>query len=420
MIAVRAALRGEVGMTVQEPVGSSSSTAVLEIVARIGDGNGASARQLMPMSARAPDDRGEQRAGIGQAVELFDEATVVRLLVEIGELDGDTMLGSALTVQNYSRRNRCLIVHGAGRGWVVKQGTDAETVQSVCREIQIYMALRDGAVQFATPRLVYEDHDGAVLIVEYVTGVPLRDALVTGSPFDPVRVAGVLGNLLASMHSCSLVDKFTELPSPWILDIFRPRLEMLPGLSGGSVELISLLQSHPHVCDALARLADTWEPIAMTHNDLRGDNLIIPADPRQATFIDWELGGRGDPHWDLAGLLAEQLMRWLTGLRPPASPAGEARYADAAQTVAPVHQFAGALLRGYTQPDSATRGDPVNLSALMCWCATWLVQNALETAQRYPTLDSASRELLQVAVNMLERPTDAGRWLFGLADGYAN
>jgi Phosphotransferase enzyme family len=249
MIAARAALRSEVGMTVQEPVGSSSSVAVLEAVARIGDGNGASERQLIPMSARAPVDRGEQHAGIGQTAELFDEATVVRFLVKIGELDGDMMLGSTLIVQNYSRRNRCLIVHGAGRGWVVKQGADAETVQSVCREIQIYLALRDGAVQFATPRLVYEDHDGGVLIVEYVTGVPLRDALAAGSPFDPVQVAEVLGNLLVGMHSCSLVDKFTELPSPWILNIFRPRLEMLQGFSGGSVELISLLQSHPHVFD---------------------------------------------------------------------------------------------------------------------------------------------------------------------------
>lgn len=407
-------------MTVQEPVGSSLSTTVLEAVARIGDGNGAPERQPIPMSARAPDDRREQRAGIVSAAELFDEATAVRLLVDIGELDGDTMLGSTLTVQNYSRRNRCLIVHGAGRGWVVKQGTDAETVQSVCREIQIYLALRDSAVQFTTPRLAYENHDGAVLIVEYVTGVPLRDALATDSPFDPVQVAEVLGNLLASMHSCSLADKFPELPSPWILDIFRPRLEMLQGFSSGSVELISLLQSHPHVCDALARLADAWKPIAMTHNDLRGDNLIMPADPRQATFIDWELGGRGDPHWDLAGLLAEQLMHWLTGLHPRASPAGEARYAAAAQTLAPVHQFAGALLRGYTQPSSATRGGRVNLPALMCWCATWLLQNALETAQPYPTLNSASRELLQVAANILERPTDAGRWLFGLADSYAN
>jgi thiamine kinase-like enzyme len=73
----------------------------------------------------------------------------------------------------------------------------------------------------------------------------------------------------------------------------------------------------------LGEVADAWSPTCLIHGDFRDDNILIAERPgveMPLAFVDWELGGWGDPLWDLGAWIGQFLYYWMESIR-----AGEGR-----------------------------------------------------------------------------------------------
>ncbi|MGC9500008.1 phosphotransferase family protein [Streptomyces sp. WG7] len=366
-------------------------------------------RPAAPKTTTPPSPAGRERLGVlvPSGTDLVDELSALRLLVELGELDTRLVLSPHLTIEDRSRRSRCLIVRADGRGWVLKQGTTADTAGAVRHEIQVYRALARGTTRLPVPRLVHANPRRSLLVVAHLDGLPLWEAehRLGGSDDTHPRLAGALGSVLARTHRWHDPALLPPQPAPPVLTVFRPGLDSVGYRSSASLALTGLLQEHPALCDALAALSRDWRPSALTHNDLRSDNLVVDPDDGTVHLIDWELGGRGDPYWDLAGPLAERLCWWLTDgeLWVPG--------AEAVTTLTPVRRFTAAYLGTYR----SHRREDIDPLVLVRWCAARLVQAAFETVQQSAFVTAAARQLLQLAANTFARPAAAAHCLLGLA-----
>lgn len=349
---------------------------------------------------------------------LIDESSAVRLLAAGGTLKPEELADSRLRVTDLSRRCRCLLVRLGEAGWVIKQGTSAETEESVRQEAEVYRALQTTAfAKSMPPFLAYEEERG-VLVTGYVVGETPRE-LYTAESSRRVSAAVGIGVALARLHriesDCGLPPK----QPPPILRCGYPTVDSIEFHSPASLEVIRLIQSSDTLMSLLDTVRAQWVPEAMSHNDLRGDNIIIRASG-EPIFVDWEMGGPADRRWDVAGLLAERLVWWLTDPDcwvPWANETSSKSPNEAAVTgMRAIKEFAHAFLGGYVvNYAGALDLSRAKLPGLMTWCAARLLQFALEYTHQRTGPQVTSRQLLQVAANIHLNPGMAARTFFGLA-----
>lgn len=353
-------------------------------------------------------------------MRAIDQVGAVRLLVDLGELDAAVILDGTIEVTDHSRRCRCLIVKSGDRGWVVKQGTNAETRPAVTNEAAMYDQFTRPGIHPNTPRLIHSDPSRGLLVIQFVNGGSLLDGGAAGEKDQRRHVGASMGEAVAAIHSYR--GTFDELPAvapPPILRFDRPTLDVLEYHSGASLELIRIVQARDELNGALSALARQWSPATRTHNDLRSDNIILAAGDGSPVVIDWEMAGLGDPLWDLAAPLAEQLMWWLddgTAWVGPTSPGSMA--SGAGRALSHVHAFAFAFLDAYLSGmrKHAPRLAEISITELTKWCAARLVQAAFESTYRSPLVTASTRQLLQLALNMYHRPERAASLFFGIEE----
>jgi aminoglycoside phosphotransferase (APT) family kinase protein len=71
------------------------------------------------------------------------------------------------------------------------------------------------------------------------------------------------------------------------------------------------LDAGPAVRAAIAGLERAWTPRALLHGDVKFDNVL--ASDAGLLLVDWELAGRGEPAWDLAGVVDGLLLGHCAG-----------------------------------------------------------------------------------------------------------
>lgn len=344
----------------------------------------------------------------------LDEVSAVRLLADLGELDMETVHAGDVTVVDESRRCRCLIVRTTDRGWAIKQGANSETRESIANEALFYKLLRNTGFVQHMPRYVFDDPNSGLLVVHYVDGETLREANHEQAQAERAHLAVRLGEALAQLHLLAESEMLPAKPAPRILGCGRATLESLEFHSGASLNVIRIIQSHPNLRAALEEVAAAWSATAVTHNDLRSDNVLVDQ-AGALSLIDWEMAGWGDRRWDLAALLSERIVWWMNDpdLWTPATP--EPVPNTAARGLADLHVFAQALLAGYAKAYSgAATLAGADVPDLMSWCAARLVQFAIENSHREALLSAMSEQLLQIAANIFAHPERAARIFFGL------
>ncbi|CNF13486.1 Phosphotransferase enzyme family [Mycobacterium tuberculosis] len=355
------------------------------------------------------------KAVITAGLPVLDEVAAVRRLVWSGVLRPEQTADSRLSVVDESRRCRCLIVRFGTEGWVVKQGTTAESRESIQREASVYRALGATAFTSHVPGFIGYDEDSGLLITEFVTGESPREV-----DLDDRRrhaaIATATGAVLARLHRTEGDLGLPTRPPPPILRCGRPSFDSVEFHSPASLEIIRMVQSNEALMSLLDRVHGQWTPKAITHNDLRGDNILVRAFD-EPVFIDWEMGGPGDRRWDVAGLLAERLVWWLTD--PDCwvpwnaqATAGEA----AAAGIRAIREFAHAFLGGYVATFAGVLDlNRAGLTDLMSWCAARLVHFAIENTHQLSVPLATARQLMQMAANIATNPDAAARTFFGLA-----
>jgi aminoglycoside phosphotransferase (APT) family kinase protein len=344
----------------------------------------------------------------------LEQSQVAHYLLSLGLVNPRAVLEEDLTVTDTSRRNSVYLVRASsGPTYVVKQA-EPSLAASLANEAAVIRGLAQlPGLAGHVPELAHHDAASARLVLRSPAG-----AIAWGDPRRPPRIAAqVLGRVLASVHQARL-----ELESPahdserlWGLWLPEPSSEQLNQMSAAALDLLARVQASQELCDRLLRLRDALGRPGFVHGDLRWDNcLIVPAPgARRRTrvlLIDWELAGPGEPAADLGAVLGDYVRMWVDSV-PKVAGSDTLRFAGRAghplERMRPAMQV---LWESYRR--AAVR--PIAVARVAELAAVRLLQAAMEYAQGLvrPTGDVVA--LVQVADNILRRPTHAASALMGL------
>jgi hypothetical protein len=186
------------------------------------------------------------------------------------------------------------------------------------------------------------------------------------------------------------------------------------------MELVRLLQGSPELCERLEALNESRDDVAIVHGDLRPNNCVVFPRLRavrrtRIALVDWELARRGDPHVDLGAVLGEYLQVWLWSISVfDGSDLGQAPR-HARHPLEAMQPAIRAFWRSYVDACRDQGAGPrPSLRRAVEFSAARLVEVAFERAQSDSALDPRSGLALQLALNVLGRPTEAAVHLFGL------
>lgn len=319
----------------------------------------------------------------------------------------------------------------AGNGWIVKQGSplDLTHVRLLDREAALYeLGARDPwgkPLKALQPRLRAYDPGVHALIVEligYDTGWDhLRRASVK-----PDALGHLLARALASIHrevpATAMPTTLFAPQLPWILQLDRAQAD---GADRASMRaLLEIVQREPALGQALARVAQGWQVQAFIHGDAKLDNVLVRMTRRPRIWlIDWAFAGEGDPAWDIGSVIRSCLLLWIFGI---AFRRGEPLREAAARSVFPlelVRSFTAAFLSSYLDARSLSgKASSVFIRRACIHAGAAMIQSALADARARERLTLRQLAMLQMSIDLIERPESAVGDLFGTnaADAMAN
>ena len=248
------------------------------------------------------------------------EEQLIGYLLKHGVLDGTSILDSGMTlVPIRHQRSTTLFIEIGERGsWVVKAATP-NARDWARREIACYECLQQVALEEpVAPTLIHADSIAGVIVMERVSpgntlAIPVAEAArVSRDVLDELALT------VARVHRCCKYANKNVVSSlshrlPWIVKMCRDVAAADPNTdtSHGAV-----VYAHPKM-DLFASCAgmagSIWRTQTLIHGDLKWDNALLcsQAEREQAAgvlLIDWELGGWGDPDWDVACVVQELLL----------------------------------------------------------------------------------------------------------------
>jgi aminoglycoside phosphotransferase (APT) family kinase protein len=345
-------------------------------------------------------------------------------------IDAEDIVGGDLLIAEAKHRNwNYQVIRQRGSSYLLKQGIGPLGAALVAREARVYQYLQAGpAARRLRPYLpgYYEyDPQTGVLILELLRQAESLSALHRRRGRFPIRIATAIGEALGTLHRLPLPEPAAPeqpLPAqpPWVLSIHQPRLAMFREMSSANVRLIELIQNTPDVGQHLDALRQDWQRQSLVHHDLKGENMVVYARPgsRRRTrlaLVDWESARIGDAGWDAGAIFSDYLSVWLlsipiTGEAPPERFLELARYPlEAIQPAIRSFWQAYARRMGF---DRATAHQA--LLRAVRFGAARLVQTAYEQLQLARHLNGNVVGLLQLSLNMLQRPLEASVHLLGI------
>lgn len=359
---------------------------------------------------------------------MWAHENVIACLFRRALVSEEDVVRGNLTVLGIPRRNHNFKVLRRGRpGYLIKQGVGPDRAVTVAHEARVYRLLRAKSygdrVQHYLPRLYGYDTRSHVLILELLAGAEtLREHYVRCGRC-PVHVGAALGHALGALHRLPpshLGAEFRQTAGrrPWVLGCHRPTLGLLQAVSAPHVEIVKTVQRHHAFCAALDRLAREWQPLTVIHFDVSLDNCLVPtrsARGWQLKLIDWELAAVGDPSWDVGSAFSSYLAFWLLSIPMPGTVPPDRAVLLAQHLLAPMQPAIRAFWRSY----AAQRrfGGPEARECLLRavqYCGARLVQTAFEELEVTSDVTGAIVWLLQLSLNVMQRPEIAAAHLLGI------
>ncbi|HEV3002379.1 MAG TPA: phosphotransferase [Solirubrobacteraceae bacterium] len=343
----------------------------------------------------------------------LDARSVVDFLLERGQLEPGDVLDRSLTVAEVSRRNACFAVRRGDRpGLFVKQPAADEplALASVRREAAVARSLasdpRFGPVAALTPRLRMFDAAACVLVVDLIGDAKELAVRVRRDGELAPPLARAVGETVGALHRSGprVLDGEPGRCEAWILTLPLLADEQLPHGCDGVADLRDAAREDPALAGGLEELRAAWTTAAFVHGDLKWENVMLgeAAGAPRVHLVDWEMGGFGDPAWDVGGLLHAYLRTWVFGM--PCEPGDPAP--DAADALAPARASAAALWAGYR---AAAAPEPAGdfLVRSMRFAGARLLQTAFEHAVGTSALSHHAVLLAQLAANVVADPEAA-------------
>jgi hypothetical protein len=360
---------------------------------------------------------------------MLAQSEVARFLSQRELISAISIVDGSFRVEEVSRRNRNFKVSTETEAsFLLKQGLGANGRATVAHEASIYQKLEaaDEALRDYLPKFNGFDAEQRVLILELFQGAQdFRDHHARRKRFS-VRTAAQLGTALSALHrettlmvgihpESGIVSKM-----PWVLSVDRPGLELFRDLSLANIQLIRIIQNTPDFPRALKELREHWRVDSMIHHDIKWDNcLVVPSGKLKGKIglkiIDWEFAALGDSCWDAGAIFSSYLSFWLFSI-PVSGEEPPDHFLELAQY--PLNRMQPAM-RAYWQ--SYVRGMRLDSCAAderliraVKYAGTRLVQTAFERMQQAAGLTGDLICLLQLSLNVMQRPREAAVHLLGI------
>lgn len=267
------------------------------------------------------------------------------------------------------------------------------------------------------------------LVVEDVVDGPALFTQLQDDDADPAALAACYAEALARVHqntadlAGSDVSAAVSHDPPWILRFYEyPDLSFLPAAAGMDY-IADLIYRHPVLQRGLHAARALWQRRCLIHGDAKFDNCLIrtpaPAGAGpQAVLIDWELGGLGDPWWDVATVLQEFLTAAVMAppvdppVYPPAHPPAQAQKTSNLSAIQPMTRRFFQTYQGASAAATPARADRPTTIAL--YSGARLLQSAIEHTAQRGAVDAQVMRLLRIAQNVFRRPQQAAHELYGI------
>jgi aminoglycoside phosphotransferase (APT) family kinase protein len=355
--------------------------------------------------------------------ETFD------LVLARGFVTAREIVEGGLRMEEVPARNAGVrVVAPRGRSWYVKSapaGDDAGA-RALRLEAAFYTIANapDSRLRPYVARLEWADPERAVLVLELLDGRGVYDCDDGGTELGLPPIGAHLAAALAACHESPLPasdEAASQFPreAPWILNLARPRVELLQDVSMAQVEMLRLIQRTPPVIDGLDRLRAEWAPACLIHGDVKWSNVMVIVDgsglPVGIRLLDWETAAVSDPMWDVGAVLHAYLahVTHLLAMDDDATAdAAARRFAE--RLPAAQREMRSFINRYFERPSARAEADSLSDRAVRVSAAR-LVQSAWEWCQGEHAIPRAAAGMLQLAVNIFTRPRDARRTLLDAA-----
>ncbi|HEX7153880.1 MAG TPA: phosphotransferase [Thermoanaerobaculia bacterium] len=377
-------------------------------------------------------------------------------LIERGLMSVDSILSGDLIISSAARRNRNLrIKRKDDPSYLIKQPDDPaggaqQTLRSEAAFYSFCFADAEAEpVREFLPALRYFDPERSLVVFDFLEGaVPLWQ--YSGSREETSRL---VGHALATFHRTFRGTQNPKLgwlhrQTPWVMRVHKPSPELLASLSPANVETLRILQTQEKISAHLDALRRKWRVETVIHNDIKSDNILVKGsgpgaqgsgagalpgvsaerspepralspEPLSVALVDWELVQLGDPAWDVAGLLQDFILLWVTSMTVTPGATVDVLAASARLPLTDLQRAIRAFWKGYRAAAGQTPAEEAQLiTRAVAYSAARLIQSAYEMGAVTPALAPASVLLLQVSANLLRDPEAGQVQLYGLIQGY--
>ncbi|MFE2880166.1 phosphotransferase [Streptomyces roseus] len=363
---------------------------------------------------------------------------IIPILIDRRLIPYDAVLAGEVMVEAVPRRQRNFRVQVNGSSGVFVKQPEALASNGYATfqaEADFYTeyASCEGANELGVPHLLLYDRSIPLLAIEFL---PHHRTLsdhcrcFTHGQF-PIGTLRELGERIAVLHTvlggCGRARRpglgGQEEALPWVLSAHEPRPDALASLGPAGLVVLGIVQASPGIREGLTELTHLWRSDAVTHGDLRADNVLVRGATGHLTdlrIIDWELVGAGDACWDVACAIHGMIVLWLqsTPLDCADATAGPPATLSSAERLPwPVLQASvRALWQGYVDrmghDGTWTKHAVPKVTSLV---AARLLQTTLEVSGEEAEMSAYAVLLLQLCANMLAEPDRAAAHLLAIA-----
>ena len=259
------------------------------------------------------------------------------------------------------------------------------------------------------------------------------------------RIASAIGTMLAQFHRLTIDHQdyqkiFSQTPQgksnqkvtnysilKLIHCLKQVEPEVFSKIPQDGLHFYKLYQRYDSLGQAISKLAKSFEPCCLIHNDLKLNNILLSLNWRQdlaalsgsnqriIRLIDWERCSWGDPALDLGRILASYLGIWLSSFVSNGTLSIEESLSLAEVPLATLQPSIAALTQAYITafPEILERR-PDYLNQVVQYAGLGLIQSILAMIQHQKFFGNRGICFLQVAKTLLCHPEESLPTVFGM------